>query len=125
MKQFSENEAYLTAQRYGGKPLIGNSDDVHLAENIRAKKLLEIKSVNDAMLVCDPYFLMNKSSFWIQNQHRKASEFPRFYKNCFSLMVVASKGPLVIGTQEHADALQTQDTLFKSWCIPAENAFVH
>jgi hypothetical protein len=79
-------DARAVAKLYGGKALTGSASQKEWAEKIRAEKLSQLTSLDDAELVCGPDSLCRTAKFWIDNRTRPASEFPVFVRTYRALL---------------------------------------
>lgn len=71
---------------YGAKALLGTPKQKSAAEKVRAEKVNQLKSVEDAALVCDPKALTSTAEFWIKNRHRSIIEIVKFVKDYKELL---------------------------------------
>ena len=74
---------------YGAKALKGTAKQKDWAEKIRAEKVSQLRSIDDAIIVCDPTSLAATAAFWIDSRTRSGAEFAGFIKEYRALLARA------------------------------------
>lgn len=82
-------DARAGVKLYGAKALKGTAKQKEWAEKIRADKVSQLRSIDDAIIVCDPTSLAATAAFWIDNRTRSGAEFVAFIKECRALLAMA------------------------------------